>query len=150
MKTPMEPTMKTFFAIFFTSLLSLQAQAQEGFTIEANIWIKTNCSAQETCLPEPISAKKKFFIPEPAVQSFSQILADFDDYRAVIVLTKRQENGGYYGLQIDFQNSLSGETIAICSRYEGLESFETNLVGACGGRSTKFQGLIGISLTLPQ
>lgn len=136
--------------LFFCTQLTFAKGEAGPLTIQANLWKKENCTNQSPCLPQGLGLPKIIEIPEPSFQSFSQVESFFGDYRALFTLTKRQESGGYYSFQIELQDAQTFETIVLCSRYEALDTFEEVVVGACGGKAESFQGLIGISLTIPR
>ena len=120
-----------------------------ALTIKANLWKRSNCNPSEFCLPQAISTEQQIEIPEPEFQSFSQVALEFEDYWASLILTKRQESGGYYSFQVELLEKSTMNTLALCSRYESLETFETSIVGSCAGRGQNPSELIGITLSLP-
>lgn len=117
--------------------------------ISATLWEKDICSSEQVCLPKAIGKPLSFIMAEPANNSFSRLKSNFGEYTATFTFTKRTDGSGYYSFQVELNHSQDG-VIALCSRYEGLDTLENAMVGACAGKKPNKNKLVGISLHLPQ
>lgn len=134
------------FLIFITPLLFMSEV--HSLDIKANLWEKEICSNGQVCLPRAIGSAQSFSIPEPANNSFSRLNTRLADYSVTFTLTKRTDPVGYYSFQVEIGNE-EYPLLAICSRFEGLDTMENAMVGACAAKIPFKNKLIGVSLQLP-
>lgn len=111
-------------------------------------WIRKVCDNNSSCLPTQIDASRFVQLPEPKEESFSATTIEFNQFSVRIIWSKSLKSGGYYGLQTEVFNR-DGNPIALCSKYESLETFELKVVGACGGASENSGELLGVSYLIP-
>lgn len=132
--------------IVFLLAWSLPVKAIE---LKANLWVKDICDASTTCLPQALGQPQRFILPEPQNNSFSRISRRFGDYNVTFTFTKRTEPMAYYSFQVEIGND-EYPLLAVCSRFEGLDTVENAMVGACAGKIPLKNKMIGISLHLPE
>ncbi|MCR9205938.1 MAG: hypothetical protein NXH75_15250 [Halobacteriovoraceae bacterium] len=121
-----------------------------GFSAHAlqfnlSIWEKEQVCQEVLCLPKTLVREGPIEIPEPQFNSFSQLKVPFEGFQINFTLTKREEFGGYYSFQTEIKDS-EGKSIALCSRYEAIDTFENAPVGACAGKHPSEDKLLGVSL----
>ena len=137
---------KLFIALIFSIGLSSHSQALE---IKANLWTKDICTGDKLCLPKALGTSQTFDLPEPPNNSFSRITRRFGEYNVTFTFTKRTEPSAYYSFQVELGDD-NNPSIAVCSRFEGLDTVENAMVGACAGKIPLKNKMIGISLHLPE
>lgn len=135
--------------IFFTLIPILLFNDAHSMEIKANLWEKDICQTGAICLPVALGNPQTFSLPEPDNNSFSRITTRFGDYNVTFTFTKRTDPVGYYSFQVEIGND-EHPTLAVCSRFEGLDTLENAMVGACAGKIPLKNKLIGVSLQLPQ
>lgn len=131
----------------YFNLLNLFIGPLMALSFDAQFWEKENCLNQaRPCLPQAVSQLHSIELAEPANNSFSLKEISLPPYRAQFLFTKRDNQGGYYSFQITlFENN---RPIALCTRYEALDTFESSPVGACAGVAKSLK-LLGISVYKP-
>ena len=134
--------------LFFFSIATLSFSAFP-LEIKVALWEKEICEAQQLCLPTALGESKLVTVPEPANNSFSRVMTSFGNYSVIFTFTKRTEPEGYYSFQTEIGDQ-QNPIIALCSRFEGLDTVENAMVGACAGKIPIKNKLIGVSLQLPR
>lgn len=127
---------------FLLTVLSFSTQAVQ---FNLSIWEKDQVCQDVICLPKTIVREGPIEIPEPQLNSFSQLRMPFNGLQINFTFTKREEFGGYYSFQTEIKDS-DGKTVALCSRYESIDTFENAPVGACAGKHPTEDKLLGVSI----
>ena len=97
-------------------------------------YIKNDChEISQQCLPQTITPNIPISIEYPVTGKYETYDIDGGDFIARLYLSHREDFDGYMIYQVTLF-SRSGETIAMCSRYESIETIETAIVGTCAGR----------------
>ena len=96
------------------------------------------------CLPQslPEDMQVSIFVPEQG--SHASYTFETRDYRADMLLVHRAEYGGYVSYQLTVKTQ-ANETIAVCSRYESIDTLENVIVWTCVDRYK--ESLIGVKAT---
>lgn len=136
---------KLFFFTLLTVFISLDAYSLE---VKASLWTKTICGPDKLCLPQALGEPQQFEIPEPANNSFSRYQTVFEGHTVTFTYTKRTDPNPYYSFQVEIGNQ-THKTLALCSRYEALNTVENAMVGACAGKIPNKNKLIGVSMQIP-
>lgn len=137
--------MKQFIALFLLIGQSLTINALE---IKINVWERELCDAPKICLPKRISEPQVVTIPEPQMNSFSRVETFLNGHRLLFTYTKRQAETPYISFQTELFN-LNSDYVAVCSRFEPIDSQEDFFVGACAGKQENQNLLLGVSLLIP-
>lgn len=128
------------------SLLMLSfTLTSQAIQFNISIWEKDNNCAQAICLPKTLVFDGPYEIAEPAINSFSQLRVPYQNFKIHFTLTKKDQFGGYYSFQTEVRDS-DGRTIALCSRFESISTFEHTPVGACAGQNPLEDKLLGVSV----
>jgi hypothetical protein len=134
--------------LIFIGLWQLAALSSvEAFSFSASFWSRDQCPS--FCLPSQIGFIQKLEMKEPALNSFTALEVHSEDRDLVSKLTwfKKETGGGHSAFQIEV--FYKEELIALCTRYEALNSLENVPVGACAGKNTYNNGLLGFIIALP-
>lgn len=132
----------------FLLALFIQAISTQAIDIKINLWERELCEAPQVCLPQRITQPKTITIPEPPMNSFSRVESYLEGHRVLFTLTKRDAETPYMSFQTELYD-LSGKLMAVCSRFEAIESREDFIVGACAGKKDGENLLLGVSLLIP-
>ncbi len=119
-----------------------------GMDLRISLWEKPQCPLNQICLPSGFDEVKSVSIPEPKENSFSRVSVPFEDFEVILTFTKKLDQGGYFSFQIEILDQEKA-IIALCSRYEALESMERAPVGACGAYMPQEMRMVGASILLP-
>lgn len=132
------------------TILTLLIIASNSYSLEfkVSLWSKLQNCPQAICLPQTQTTIENLIIEEPALNSFTQVKVPHENFLIKFTFTKRGEFGGYYSFQTEIVDNTNKKIIALCSRYEGLHTFENAPVGACAGvhPDPDKDELIGVSI----
>jgi len=127
----------------------LFSEIGHALEFQLNLWQRSPCSlATQDCLPHALYDLEKFHMVEPLDNTTRRLKIHKPPYEIVLLWTKRNAEGGYYSFQMELFDEL-GNLISQCTRYEGIESFETAPVGSCSGTDHTLGKIIGVSIYLP-
>ena len=119
-------------------------------TFDGTFWSKqTMCaSAAPECLPSQTERPTRFNLPEFLDYSPVELKIWGKEYLVEIFIAVKEGNPDYAIFQTTVK-TLTEKVIAICSRYEALDSLESIPVGSCGGAHTEKENtLVGFSISL--
>jgi hypothetical protein len=139
--------MKIFLtSILFTISLSIKAEVFVG-----TFWEKrTKCpDGPISCIPKAAEKPTSFEFEYPKIGSPTELTITGKDYSVQVYIKYHLDSVDYYSIQFTLLTK-SGETVAICSRYEAISTVENVPVGSCGGsHPSKQDWLAGFSVSLP-
>lgn len=96
-------------------------------------WTKQNCKRfEEQCLPKRTATVRDYAMKK-ALPGQRQRLHIRGDHFDVVLFMRHDERKSYIVFQTELTDK-SGKSIAVCSRYESVATFENVPVGACAGR----------------
>lgn len=119
-------------------------------TFEGTFWSKqTECaSSAPECLPQEAEKPTRFNLPEFLDDGPVELKIWGKEYLVELFIAMKEGNPDYAIFQTTVK-TLSEKVIAVCSRYEALESLESIPVGSCGGaHPEKENTLVGFSISL--
>lgn len=112
---------------------------------------KTQCEQfSPDCLPHQVEHPTEFEFNWPTDGNPVEINITGKNYRAQLFISFKEGNPNYYIFQSTIF-TLKDKMIAICSRYEGEDTFEEIPVGSCGGAvasSSEENLMAGFSISL--
>ena len=143
--------MKHLFIVFFGvfGVFNLGAQAA---TFSGTFWEKTQKCLNDplTCLPQAVEKSTNFEFEYPTAEIPTELEITGKQYSVNIFMGYHVGEVDYYTVQFTIKD-LEGNVIALCSRYEAVDSIEEIPVGSCGGiNPSKENTLAGFTVSLPK
>ena len=134
--------------ITLLGLLSINTQAR---VFTGTFWEKNLTCANDplACLPQNVEKETNFEFEYPSVNVPTEIEITGKEYLVQMFMSYHSAEVDYFSVQFTIKD-LDGNIIAMCSRYEAVDTMENVPVGSCGGVNPNKDNVVAgftISLT---